>query len=243
MQYREQLPGTPLGRWIECTWSLETAAPVHAYPVRPDGCIDIVYARESGAQVVGTMTAERRFRLAAGARTIGVRFHPGMAGAFLGAAPEEFTDRMVALDDVWGRPARQLQSRLAGTRPLDQCLRILRDALAPPPREPDRVQRAIEAMSAAHGTLDLDWAARHAGLSARQFRRRCLEESGLTPKHLCRVLRFRRACALAAGGAHWVSIAGDTGYYDQAHLIRDFREFTGAAPMAVFSNTRTASLG
>ena len=243
MRYREQLPETRMGRWIECTWSVETAAPVHAYPVRPDGCIDIVYARESGAQVVGAMPAERRFDLAAGALTIGVRFHPGMAGAFLGASPAEFTGRAVPLEDVWGGRARQLNRRLATARSLDECLGLLRGALAAPPREPDSVQRAIGAMTAAHGDLDLDWAARHAGLGARQFRRRCLEESGLAPKHLCRVLRFRRACALAARGAGWVSVAPDAGYFDQAHLIRDFREFTGATPMAVFSKTQTASIG
>ena len=232
-----------MGRWIECTWWLETATAVRAYAVRPDGCIDIVYARESGAQVVGAMTAERRIDLAAGARTMGVRFHPGMAGAFLGASPGEFTDRTVALEDVWGGAARQLQRRLADARTLEECLGIMRDALAAPPGEPDGVQRAIGAMTAAHGDLDLDWAARHAGLSARQFRRRCLEESGLSPKHLCRVLRFRRACALAARGAGWVSVAGDAGYFDQAHLIRDFREFTGGTPMAVFSKTQAASMG
>jgi AraC-like DNA-binding protein len=243
MRYREQHPETTIGRWIECTWSLETAAAVPAYPVRPDGCIDIVYAREGGAQVVGAMTAERRFHLAAGARTIGVRFHPGMAGAFLGASPAEFTGRTVALEDVWGRRARQLERRLADARSLDECLGNLRDALAAPPREPSGVQRAIGAMTAAHGDLDLDWAARHAGLSARQFRRRCLQESGLSPKRLCRVLRFRRACSLAARGAGWVSVAGDAGYFDQAHLIRDFREFAGVTPMAVFSKTQTASIG
>src|ERR1039458_4697060 len=70
MRYREQHPETTIGRWIEGTWSLETAEAVPAYPVRPDGCIDIVYARESGAQVVGAMTTERRFHLAAGARTM-----------------------------------------------------------------------------------------------------------------------------------------------------------------------------
>ena len=210
MRYREQLAETPAGRRMECSWSLETVAPVHAYRVPPDGCVDIVYARETGAHVVGAMTVERRFDLAAGARTIGVRFRPGMAGAFLGAAPVEFTDRTVALEDVWGGRARQLQSLLA---------------------------------DAAHGDLDLEWAARHACLSARQFRRRCLEESGLTPKHLCRVLRFRRAYALAAQGANWASIASDVGYFDQAHLIRDFREFTGRAPMSVFSKTRTVPAG
>jgi len=166
-----------------------------------------------------------------------------MAGAFLGASPGEFTDRTVALEEVWGRRARQLERRLGDAGSLEECLGILRDALGAPAREPDGVQRVIALMRAAHGDLDLDWAARQAGLSARQFRRRAVEESGLGPKQLCRVLRFRRACELAARGVGWASVAGEAGYFDQAHLIRDFREFTGATPMAVFSKTRTAAMG
>jgi AraC-like DNA-binding protein len=75
-------------------------------------------------------------------------------------------------------------------------------------------------------------------LSPRQFRRRCLEESGLTPKRLSRVLRFRHACriARAAKRPNWSDIALEAGYFDQAHLIRDFHKFTGLTPMAVFSN-------
>lgn len=243
MRYREQVADTPAGLWMECAWSLETTAGVRAYRVPPDGCVDIIYTLETGAQVVGAMRVERRFDLAVGGRTIGVRFQPGMAGALLGAAPGEFTDRTVALGDVWGGRARQLQSRLEDARSLDEGLRILRLALPPPRREPSGVQRAIMAMTAAHGDLDLEWAARHAGLSGRQFRRRCLEESGLTPKRLCRVLRFRHVRALAAQGADWASIASDAGYFDQAHLIRDFREFTGGPPMSVFSKTRAATVG
>jgi len=243
MGYREQVAEGPLGRWMECAWWLETASPVRGYAVRPDGCVDIVFQGGIGLQVVGAMTRERRHDFAAGSRTCGIRFHPGMAGTFLGAAPAEFTDRTVALADVWGRPARQLEERMAGAPSMDDCVRLLRGAFPPPERPPDSVQRAIEAMVAAHGGVDVDWAASQAGLSARQFRRRCLEEGGLAPKHLCRVLRFRRACALAGGGVDWAGVAALAGYFDQAHLIRDFHEFTGATPVAVFSKTPAAAMG
>src|SRR5436190_2769351 len=115
----------------------------------------------------------------------------------------------------------------------------------PVPPAPTPVQKAIEALADADGNTDLDNIAWQANLSPRQFRRRCLEESGLTPKRLCRVLRFRRVCRIAADldRPNWSDIALDTGYFDQAHLIRDFHDFTGVAPMSVFSNTRNRRLG
>jgi AraC-like DNA-binding protein len=235
MVYREQLPDLQLPRWVECSWTLQSEAAVPGHPVRPDGCLDLLWAPGSGVQVVGTMTAERRFDLPEGSRTFGIRFRPGMASPFLGVAAAELTDRIVALADLRGSAAaRRMEARLAESLP------VLSSVLPAPAGAPDRVHLAIEAITAAHGDIDLDWVARHAGLGARQFRRRCLEESGLTPKHLCRVLRFRRACALAHPAADWAEIAAGAGYFDQSHLIRDFREFTGRTPVSVFSNTRRA---
>lgn len=78
----------------------------------------------------------------------------------------------------------------------------------------------------------MDELAGAASLSARQFRRVCLERTGLTPKHLARILRFRHAAQRArpARRADWATIALDCGYYDQAHLINEFREFSGLPP-------------
>jgi AraC-like DNA-binding protein len=230
--YLEYSAGAALQRVVECCWSMETGGEVN-YAVRPDGCLDIVYSRETGLRAVGAMTVERRFALPAGSKTIGVRFRPGMARPFLGVSPAEFTESTVALDDLWGSRACDLEGRLES----QMSPRILAAALTAPPA-PDPVKRAIEAMVEACGAVDLDWVAAQAGMSPRQFRRRCLEESGLAPKQLCRILRFRHACEMAAaGGNRWAAIAADAGYFDQAHLIRDFREFTGRAPVAVFSNT------
>jgi AraC-like DNA-binding protein len=235
--YREYSPDARLAGWVECVWTLESERPVAGYPVRPDGCMDLIWAPETGAQVVGTMTVERRYDLAAGGRTFGVRFRPGMAGAVLRVEAAEITDRTIALEDVWGGKARQVEAQIAEAGSLAAAARALSSSLAAPDAAPDGVRRAIAAITAAHGEIDLEWVARQAGMSARQFRRRCLDASGLTPKHLCRVLRFRRACAMVRPGAEWAEVAAAAGYFDQSHLIRDFREFTGGTPMSVFSNT------
>jgi AraC-like DNA-binding protein len=74
--------------------------------------------------------------------------------------------------------------------------------------------------------------ARDAGWSRRQFTARFTRAAGLPPKTFARVLRFQRAKALlaAAGGPSLSEIALDCGYYDQAHLNRDFRAFAGCTP-------------
>jgi AraC-like DNA-binding protein len=132
-----------------------------------------------------------------------------------------------------------LLRRLDDAASISDAVRIILGHLPPPASAPNPVQRAIQCVAAANGNVDLDNVAGAANLSPRSFRRRCLEESGLGPKHLCRVLRFRHACRLARNSARpdWAAIAIDAGYFDQAHFIHDFREFTGLTPMAVFSNT------
>jgi AraC-like DNA-binding protein len=239
VRYREQAPHLRLARWVECTWTLESSQPVAAHPVRPDGCEDLIWSPEAGVRIVGTMTREQRFDFSPGAHTCGIRFRPGMAGPFLGLPAAAITDRNLALEEVWGNAGRRVDAAAADAASLPGALKIL-TAVLRTPSTLNPVQLAIEAMTAAHGDIDLDWVAGQAGLSPRQFRRRCVEESGLTPKHLCRVLRFRRACTLARPPVDWAAIAADAGYFDQSHLIRDFHEFTGATPMSVFSNTHTA---
>ena len=237
MPYSEGAANPALSRWVECVWSLEADKPVRGYPVRPDGCIDILYSPSGGLSVVGAMTVERRFDLVEHACTLGIRFRPAMAVSFLRVPASELTDRTVPLDTFWGRAARELESRLAEATSSEQRGRTLSSAVRAPAQAPNSVQRALEHVATSHGDIDLDWVARQAGMSERQFRRRCLDESGLAPKQLCRVLRFRRACALSRRGLPWGLVAAEAGYFDQAHLIRDFREFTGDTPVSVFSNT------
>jgi transcriptional regulator GlxA family with amidase domain len=191
---------------------------------------------------VGAMTTEFRFHHLPDANLCGLRFRPGMAREFFRIPAGRLTDPAIPLDDVLGSGARELERRLQDAGSTPEGARVLAAWLRPPVSTPNPVQRAILELTDARGNADLDVICAHANLSPRQFRRRCIEESGLSPKHLCRILRFRYALQLGRqlvteAARDWAGVAAGAGYFDQAHLIRDFREFTGRTPMAVFSNS------
>jgi AraC-like DNA-binding protein len=88
------------------------------------------------------------------------------------------------------------------------------------------------------GQVSMDQLATDAGIGNRQLERRFLLEVGIGPKLLCRILRFQQIFrAVYRNDEGWAAIAADCGYYDQAHLIRDFREFTRQTPTALFENS------
>lgn len=192
--YREYSPGTALAPFVECLWSVETGDCAVSHQVLPDGCLDILFWAEAGLRAVGTMTTRYVAQLPAGARVTGIRFRPGMAGRFLRVAPRDLTDRVTPLEDLWGPPARRLHERLEEASSPGECLRLLTSSLPVPMTGDTAFSRALRSLATVDGDLhlELEEVARAANLSPRQFRRRCLEETGLTPKHLCRVLRFQR---------------------------------------------------
>src|SRR5579871_4888225 len=231
VRYREHAPPERLRASVECFWSLAPGEAVPQYPVLPDGCVDIVYSRSAGPQVVGTMTSVRRFTLEAEQFQIGVRFRPGMAPGFVRVPGSQTTDRLLSLDDLWGVQGRQFHERIANAESAEHCIGLLEAQLADE-TEPNAVQKISAYIVDRSGQVRVDDLAFDAGMSARQLRRIFLEQLGLSPKHFCRVIRFRHSLPKlrAADRGDWTQVALDCGYYDQAHFINEFRGFSGYTP-------------
>ena len=88
------------------------------------------------------------------------------------------------------------------------------------------------------GRITIDRLANSAGISSRQLERRFLTDVGLGPKLFCRILRFQEVFRAVAGNpAGWAALAVDCGYYDQAHLIRDFQEFAHQTPAVLLAQS------
>lgn len=99
-----------------------------------------------------------------------------------------------------------------------------------------RVLRIAARIVDSSGKIGIDDLAIESSLSSRQLERRFLAEVGVGPKLLSRILRFQQVFrAVDANEAAWPIVALDCGYYDQAHLIKDFRQFAQQTPAVLFA--------
>jgi AraC-like DNA-binding protein len=154
---------------------------------------------------------------------VGLRFHPGSAPAFLGVPAYELRDTRVELADLWPTgEVRRLRSRIAGASDPATALEEIASERAAPA---DPVLHALVASLDAGRPVAVT--ADELGLGARQLHRRSLVAFGYGPKTLARILRLRRALALARAGVPFAETATRSGFADQAHLARDVRELAG----------------
>jgi transcriptional regulator GlxA family with amidase domain len=97
-----------------------------------------------------------------------------------------------------------------------------------------RVIAAARSMMRAHGAITVDAAAATAATSGRHLERLFLQQVGTTPKRFARVMRLQAAAAdiVAAPAPAFAGISADRGFYDQAHMIREFTSLAGQSPAA-----------
>ena len=233
MRYQEFAPPEHLKPFVECFWTHQPGNAILEYPVLPDGCVDIVYSPGTNRelQVVGAMTSARKFSLVPGQIGFGARFRPAMSQAFLPVQGLNITDQSIDLSDIWGPDARRLVEQVSEAKSPAQCIHLFEKRLRNP-GDSTVVQRLCASIVEQAGQVRIEDLAFQAGVSARQLRRQFLDQLGLSPKHFCRVIRFRNSLSRLrqAGRADWAQVALDSGYYDQAHFINEFRSFSGYTP-------------
>jgi len=102
-------------------------------------------------------------------------------------------------------------------------------------RPADSFDFAMQELVKRDGNIGIDEVANMSCLSYRQFERKCIEKIGIPPKLYARIARFSKAYRLKEANPtlSWTGLAHFCGYYDQMHMIRDFKEFTGVPPSGI----------
>jgi AraC-like DNA-binding protein len=162
---------------------------------------------------------------------VAVEFKLGGVAAFLPMPASEACDRVVVLDEVWGRGGGVLRDRLCEARTPADKFRVLEAVLL------ERMVRSWDpaiafAVCALERGMAVAEVSSHVGLLPKAFVRHFRARVGLAPKRLSRVRRLQRIVGSVChgGDADWCLVAAEHGYADQAHLIHDFRDLTGITP-------------
>lgn len=250
-------PAPPLRRYISMLWLVDGYVATHRRErALPTGHIGLVinlgddrwsvYApddleratRLSGSLVGGpgdryTILDPREQR-----SSMGAQFTATGAAALLGLPAHELASQDVGLADLWGDRAQALRERLIDLPSPEARLDALEAALL------QRIRRSkVIDIAIVHAARRFDSepgvtvraVAREIGVSDQRLIRQFRAAVGLAPKRYARVRRFQSAMQRIGAGqpVDWPQLAVDCGFYDQAHLINEFRAFAGATPTEV----------
>lgn len=188
------------------------------------------------ASIVGPQT-ELNSRTSGSGRHIGlnIMFRPTGLFRLFNQSITEITDSWFPAEDVLGPDFLRFQEALQNEHGLaarkELVDRFLLSALESC-RPPEAVAFATSSIANHRGPCDFAGIARSCGISERQLERQFLQQVGMTPKRFERLTRFRSALRMKAHApsVKWTRVAQDAGYYDQNHLVKDFRKLTGTTP-------------
>ena len=242
--YNEYIPPAGLESYIDCYWSYVTDAATilsNTKPIIPDGCIDIIFDLNHSAIlksfVVGAMT-----RPIMNSRTnlVGVRFKPGMAYPFIKIPVHKLTDSFVDYFDFVGQEANDLSCQLVDLHSTEHQIFLLNNIFTKKLSALNAIEtqmsRALKLIQSTGGVISIKQISDEVGWSRQHFTRKCLSYTGLTPKFLNQVIRIKKVIKQYKTDKfyNWSQLSVDGGYYDQSHMIKEFRKITGLTPIEFF---------
>ncbi|WP_433932328.1 helix-turn-helix domain-containing protein [Sorangium cellulosum] len=169
-------------------------------------------------------------------RGLQVNLTPIGARLFFGVPMAELTGRVVSARDLLPRKHARLAERLeelpTWDARFDLVERALGERLDEARIETGVVSWAFRRIEERGGAVDMRALARELGYSQKHVIDLFRDSVGVPPKLLARLVRFDRLVQHLKAGASgtWAELAQRFGYYDQAHLARDVKQFTGTTP-------------
>ena len=152
-----------------------------------------------------------------------------------GVPSSKITNHTYDADAVLGKPVKELEQRLGNCETFQQRGSVANHFFAERLKHAqalDRMAFAADRILNSSGNLSSAELAGQAGIGVRQFQREFYARFGARPKLFSRIVRFQNALDTKARSStkSWTDVAQELGYYDQMHMVHEFREFTGESP-------------
>ncbi len=216
------------------SWDLSDRAP-HLQETLPHPNAYLVF--EEGKLTVSGVTTRKFSRLLQGRSSVfGVKFKPGGLRPFLDSPVSTLTDQIIPANRIFGEAADALESRLLAVttevQRVDAASGFFQERIPPPDEMVRLATRLVEQILTEPEIKAVEDLASRSGLGIRSLQRLFSEYVGISPKWVIRRYRLHELVDRLNSGEdfNWPDLALELGYFDQAHLINDFRSIVGQPP-------------
>lgn len=261
MGYVLYQPRYPLSLFVECLWSQIGMAPYTRDKILPTATIELMinlgpphrvlqdddsehFDLHQDSWIAGMQNRFLVTEAVAETEMVGVRFKPGGAAPFFGFPMAEMSNQVVAMDAIWGRLVNEIQEQLYLIPDVHARLRLLELLLCQRlSNEIDDwrpMQAAVAALAQPNGPKTVRTLSADLGMSQKHLIAQFHKIIGLSPKALQRIFRFNQLLYAIDPQQliNWAALAVDHGYYDQAHLNKEFIAFAGMNPTTYIERRR-----
>lgn len=257
MDYQIFQPHPELASLIKCYWTMESPKEdiSQTQTIVPDGCIEMIFhygdlykqyidgkaVLQPRCCVFGQLTEPLRIEPTGITGIFSVRFHHDGFLPFAVIPIKEMDDKAVSLDELFGTSGAELGEKVFQSRTtqkkIDLVEAFLRKRLNTETID-KIVQSTVDILLQVNGQISVHELSQQANINRRQLERKFSSAIGMSPKQLSKTIRLQSALRhlLNKEYVNLTALAHDAEYYDQAHFIKDFKEFTGLTPKEFYGD-------
>ncbi len=246
--YVEYEPSTYLQIYVDCYWSYYTESPlalIYENPIIPDGCVDIIFDQNITTQsqcfIVGAMTKPI---INLKNNLFGIRFKPGMVTSVINLPINEMTDHIIDIRNINNSKIESLAEILHNKKSYQQKVSFLNSVLSTVISSQSLIEGeteyALSLIEKTSGKCSVKEISESVGWSRQHLARKFLKHTGLTLKFYSQVVRVNSLIRRYNSSAKhsWGYLAQTCGYYDQSHMINEFKNITGMTPQKYLNNSQ-----
>lgn len=260
MDYCQHEPPGVLQPFIKCFWTLEAPPqPVEEKQrIVPDGCMEMIFhygdlykqylddARfiiQPRCFVFGQITSPLDIAPTGSSGIIAARFQPDGFIPFSSYPLSQMENKAVPLIELFGEGVKQLEENVLTAfstgEKIDFITEFLQKNLETPEAADRIINTSLDTLLQSNGNMNVDDLADHLQINRRQLERKFSAAIGLSPKQYSKMIRLQSTLKAMQLNKYTslTSLAYENGYYDQAHFIKDFKEFTGISPRRFYEGS------
>lgn len=260
MKYETFDPHPDLASLVKCYWTLEVPADSDAPKQRviPDGCIEMYfilgddvkrYTSDSEfivqprAMVFGQVTKPYYVQPTGYVNTFAVRFYPYGFANFINLPLHDLADKETQLHKLFEQQSsKNLEQQIFSSNSTKERISIIEEFLLGRLDDQSTIDKIVEstinALTKSKGKESIKNLVKDDLSLRRSLERKFARQVGISPKQLSKIIRLQAALKMILNkqGEKLTQIAYESEYYDQAHFIKDFKEFTGTNPSDYLSD-------